>query len=328
MATYKAEFLAHHYERRIRPAAHYSMGWLPVWARVAGVAPRVANAVAGAPVLAPAFKRIAGIDDRRTLPEFAATSLRRWFRGRRPTGSGVRGEVLLWPDTFTTAFAPEIARAAVAVLEDAGWRVVLPKGHVCCGLTWLSTGQLGIAKRILGRSVAALAPYARGGVPIVGLEPSCTAVFRRDAVELLPVGSGVADVRDRTYTLAELLTAHTPGWEPPQIGGRAVVQPHCHQHAVLGFVADERLLAAAGVETTTVGGCCGLAGDFGFARGHYDVSIACAEQQLLPAVRAAPDAAVLADGFSCRTQLADTTGRRAVHLAELLAGVAASAGHV
>jgi Fe-S oxidoreductase len=206
------------------------------------------------------------------------------------------------------------------VLEDAGYRVVIPHSALCCGLTWISTGQLKSAKRILQKTAEELAGELRGGMRMVCLEPSCTAVFRSDAPELLPKDESIALVRDQTRTLAELL-CETTGWVPPRIEKTALVQPHCHQHAVLGFDADQRVMDRVGITATTIGGCCGLAGNFGFEAGHLDVSVACAEHELLPAVRnAAQDTVVLADGFSCRTQLEQTgNGRQAVHLAELLA---------
>jgi Fe-S oxidoreductase len=190
---------------------------------------------------------------------------------------------------------------------------------VCCGLTWISTGQLDGARRQLRRSLRALGPALRAGTPVVGLEPSCTAVLRGDITELLPGDPRARLARDATRTLAELLT-QTPQWTPPDLAGlRAVAQPHCHQHAVMGWHADAALLAQAGAEVTAVGGCCGLAGNFGVERGHYDVSRAVAETALLPAVRAAGDAMVLADGFSCRTQLDQLAQVPGTHLAQLLA---------
>ncbi|MEV0236953.1 FAD-binding and (Fe-S)-binding domain-containing protein [Nonomuraea sp. NPDC050786] len=320
MATYKAEFLAHHYARRLRPAAHYSMGWLPLWARLAAIAPGAVNALTHAPGLAGLLKRLGGIEPRRPLPSFARARFSDSYRRRGPRGTGERGDVLLWPDTFTDNLAPHIAAAAVKVLEAAGYRVLIPPRTLCCGLTWISTGQLGIASRVLRRTLRTLAPLLRQGVPIVGLEPSCTAVFRDDAANLLPHDRDVTRLADQTTTLAELLT-RTDGWQAPHIDREAVCQPHCHQHAVLGHQADEELLDRAGVRRHTVGGCCGLAGDFGFTAGHLEVSLACAEHELLPALReAGPDTVVLADGFSCRTQIQHTApGRRPLHLAELLA---------
>jgi FAD/FMN-containing dehydrogenase/Fe-S oxidoreductase len=313
MATYKAEALHQRYRRRLRPPSHYSLGWLPRWARLASRAPRLVNLTLRARPVAAAAKRLGGIDARRPLPSFAVSAFRSWFAAR-PAGSG--RPVLLWVDTFTEAFAPEVGRAAVAVLESAGYSVRLTPRPVCCGLTWISTGQLDGARRQLRRSLAALAPFLDAGMPVVGLEPSCTAVLRGEAADLLPSASASA-LRSSVRTLAELLQA-TEGWTPPDLSGvTGVAQPHCHQHAVLGWNADASLLRAAGASITSVGGCCGLAGNFGVERGHYDVSVAVAETALLPAARDAE--VVLADGFSCRTQLEQLAGVRGLHLAELLA---------
>jgi Fe-S oxidoreductase len=222
-------------------------------------------------------------------------------------------------DSFTDHFAPEVAFAAVRVLEAAGYRVQVPGADTCCGLTWITTGQLDAARAILGTTVATLAPLAEAGVPIVGVEPSCTAVLRGEALELVG-GPDAERVAGATRTLAELLTG-TAGWTPPALDGLEVVaQPHCHHASVLGWAADAALLERAGARVTRLGGCCGLAGNWGVERGHHDVSVAIAEQQLLPAVRdLGADAVVLADGFSCRTQLDQLSDRQGQHLAELLA---------
>ncbi|MFG3685288.1 FAD-binding and (Fe-S)-binding domain-containing protein [Micromonospora sp. NPDC047740] len=322
MATYKAEFLSHHYQGRLRPRAHYSMGWLPAVATVAARAPRMVNALAQAPGLSQLAKLVGGVDQRREIPVFATESFQRWFARRTPGGDGSRGEVLLWPDTFTNRFHPGIAQAAVEVMEAAGWRVRVPDQAVCCGLTWISTGQLGVAKRVLRRTVDVLRPHLRAGTPVVGLEPSCTAVFRSDARELFPDDEDVSRLRKQTVTLAELLHDHTPGWQPPQLPAHTLIQTHCHQHAILGTAADQAVLAKAGAQPEFLdSGCCGLAGNFGFEAGHYEVSEACAERVLLPAVRDAADTdVILADGFSCRTQVEQgaSAGRTAIHLAELL----------
>ena len=329
MATYKAEVLYQRYRRRLRPAAHYSLGWLPRWAGLASRAPGLANAALRRPALAGLARRLGGIDARRPLPRFAGQSFRDWFTGRagsRPeAAAGV--PVLLWVDTFTDHFTPEVGQAAVRVLEAAGYAVQITERPVCCGLTWISTGQLDGARRQLRRSLDALAPALRAGIPIVGLEPSCTAVLRGEITELLPADSRARQVKTATRTLAELLTS-TGQWQPPDLAGvRAVAQPHCHHHAVMGWHADAALLARAGAEVTAVGGCCGLAGNFGVERGHYDVSRSVAETALLPAVRSvmrgaargAGDAMVLADGFSCRTQLDQLAQVSGIHLAQLLA---------
>ncbi len=337
MATYKSEFLSHHYARRLRPASHYSMGWLPLWSRLASLSPAVVNAVnmlTGSGLQAP-LKRVSGITPERDLPRFAARSLRSSLR-RRPVsqprqGGGGAGvgpvpsspgrRVVLWPDSFTSYLAPEVGLAAVALLEDAGFEVVLPRGPVCCGLTWISTGQLGVAQRVLRRSLRSLDGHLRAGVPVVFLEPSCLAVFRHDGVALLAGDKGAQLARGLTFTLAELLARYAPAWSPPQVGGDALVQTHCHQHAVIGFEADRALMEAAGISATVPdSGCCGLAGNFGFERGHFEVSRAAGERVLLPAVRAAAaDTLIVADGFSCRTQIEQGTDRTPRHLAQVLA---------
>jgi len=317
MATYKAEVLHHRYAGRLRPRTHYGLGWLPRWARLAAVAPGLANRAANG--AGPVAKRLAGIDGRRPLPAFAARTFRGWFRRRSPRPAPGGDPVLLWVDTFTNHFSPEVGVAAVRVLEAAGYAVRIPSRPVCCGLTWHATGQFGPARRVLRRGLAAVSGAVAAGVPVVALEPSCAASLRGDAAELLPAGDLLRAVPPAVRTLAELLTER--GWEPPSLAGlAAVAQPHCHQHAVLGWGADAALLAAGGADVTTVAGCCGLAGSFGMERGHYEVSVAVAENALLPAVRAAgPDAVLLADGFSCRTQLAHLAGRPGRHLAEVLA---------
>ncbi|MEV8503565.1 FAD-binding and (Fe-S)-binding domain-containing protein [Actinoplanes sp. NPDC051475] len=313
MATYKSEVLHQTYRRRLRPRSHYTLGRLPFWARLAGWTPRLANLGVRLPVLGGFLLWLAGVDKRRSVPAFARRPFRRTFR---PAAGGK--PVVLFADSFSDAFSPEVAEATVRVLRAAGYEPRLPSGPVCCGLTWITTGQLDSAKRILSRTVAALAPDARDGVPIVGIEPSCTAVLRSDVHELLPGDEDAAAVAGSVRTLAELLS-QTRGWTPPDLSGVDVVaQPHCHQHAVLGWKADADLLRAGGARVRRLAGCCGLAGNFGVEIGHYEVSVAVAEQNLLPALDAAPDAVVLADGFSCRTQVADLRDRPAVHLAQLL----------
>jgi FAD/FMN-containing dehydrogenase/Fe-S oxidoreductase len=317
MAAFKSEVLHQSYRGRIRPASHYSLGWLPRWAKIASRTPRLANAAMRIPGIGPLSLRAAGVDGRRTIPPFAEQTFRSWFARTGPQRATSGDPVLLFVDTFTNYFAPEVGRATVRVLEAAGCRVQLTDEQQCCGLTWISTGQLTAANKILGRTVAALAESA-GGIPIVGMEPSCTGVLRADAAELL--GSGTAkSVAERTRTLAELLSDR--GWEPPSLEGYPVVaQPHCHHHSVMGWGPDAALLEKAGAHVQRLGGCCGLAGNFGVEKGHYEVSVAVAEQQLLPAVRAAgPSTTILADGYSCRTQLADLTDRRGKHLAQFLA---------
>ena len=277
MATYKAEVLHQTYRGRRRPVTHYSLGRLPLWARAASRAPRLVNAVMRAPGVSRLALGAAGVDRRRSLPAFARRSFR---RSRLAAGPGTGSPVVLFVDTFTDHFSPAVAEAAVRVLEAAGFDVEVMEQQRCCGLTWITTGQLDTARRLLDRLVGVLTPRAEAGIPIVGLEPSCTAVLRSDAVELL--GSPAArSVAAATRTLGELLTE--AGWAPPDLAGRVVVaQPHCHHHAVMGWDTDRALLERANAALTAVPGCCGLAGSFGVEKGHYDVSVAVAEQHLLP----------------------------------------------
>jgi FAD/FMN-containing dehydrogenase/Fe-S oxidoreductase len=321
MAAYKAEVLHQSYRHRIRPASHYSLGWLPRWARLASAAPRLANAAMRVPLVGPAALTMAGVDRRRNIPPFAPKTFRSWF-GANVRDDAPGDEVLLFVDSFTNYFSPEVGVATVRVLQAAGYRPTLTAKQQCCGLTWISTGQLDTARRMLGKTVTTLAASAERGMPVVGMEPSCTAVLRSDAVELVggaDAGSVADLVSKATRTLAELLTER--GWEPPSLVGEQVIaQPHCHHHSVMGWSQDAQLLRTAGAELSRLGGCCGLAGNFGVEKGHYDVSVAVAAQQLLPAVRRAePSTTILADGYSCRTQLEDLSHRRGIHLAQFLA---------
>ncbi|WP_338075035.1 FAD-binding and (Fe-S)-binding domain-containing protein [Kineococcus vitellinus] len=325
MPTYKAEFLDKYYAGRLRPTNHYLLGWLPRWARLATLhrlETKLVNALTSVPALARLARAVGGVDQQRPLPSFAEQTFRSWFAGRERRGEGLRDgqPVLLWVDSFTEHFSPEVGRAAVKLLEHLGFSVQLTGGQVCCGLTWVSTGQLDGAKRQLRASLDAL---GTSEVPVVGLEPSCTALLRDDAAELLPDDPRAHALERRVKTLAELIAEQRPEWVPPRLDPdgpvRAVVQPHCHQHAVMGFAPDAALLAKAGVDAQVLSGCCGLAGNFGAEAGHHEVSVKVAEHALLPALRERGDALVVADGYSCRTQSDDLAGVRPQHLAELLA---------
>ncbi|MFD3971877.1 FAD-binding and (Fe-S)-binding domain-containing protein [Streptomyces cyaneofuscatus] len=322
MATYKAEFLHHHYRGRLRPAAHYALGRLPQWLRLAAPFARPLNALARIRPLAALAKRLAGITPERTIPELATETYSRWLRGRQGTGTHIlpsRRVVQLWADTFTEYLSPQVGRAAVRVLEEATGRTVLPPpSGVCCGLTYVSTGQLDRARAVMRRTLDRIGLLP--GHPLVVLEPSCAATLRTDLPELLPDDPRAAELATSVRTFAQYLEQYAPDWTPPRLDRPAVGQTHCHQHAVLGDAAERRLRERTGLTGELSGGCCGLAGNFGFEKGHWEVSVACAEEQLLPAVRGAePGAEVLADGFSCRTQLDQLAGRRARHLAEVIA---------
>ncbi|MFJ5927460.1 FAD-binding and (Fe-S)-binding domain-containing protein [Kitasatospora sp. NPDC092948] len=314
MATYRSEFLYHHYRFRPRPAAHYSLGLLPLWLRLAHLAPRAANAALRGRLSGALLKRLGGIDPRRALPALPPRRFTSWFRSHRAAHPADLGApaVLLWPDSMSELLDPAPAIAAVQVLERLGFRVQLPTGPVCCGLTLIAGGQLGLARRVIARSRRHLPP----DLPVIGLEPSCTATLRGDWPKLL---DGPLELPARVRTLAEFLDEREVVL--PQLTGPAMTQVHCHQHAVLGTAADQRIAARLGLTNRQLdAGCCGLAGAFGFERGHYEVSVAIAERALLPAVRAAdPDTLLLADGLSCRTQLTQLEpSARPLHLAQAL----------
>jgi FAD/FMN-containing dehydrogenase/Fe-S oxidoreductase len=324
MATYKSHVLHEVYAGKRRPRSHYALGRLPQWARM--TPPRTANRMLRSKVLATLMKKAAGIDPRRSLPQFSEQSLRRSVG--RVADPSTTPDVWLWADSFTDHFGARIGQATLAVLAAAGLDARVIPERACCALTWITTGQLDQACRILGDAIGTLHPYVAAGTPVVGLEPSCLAALRSDAVELLgrgPQADGrAAEVAAGMSTLAEYLGGLVAAgrWSPPDLSGvQVVVQPHCHQASVVGFDADLALLAASGATVRRLGGCCGLAGNFGMEQGHYETSVAIAEHTLLPAVReAGADAVVLADGMSCRVQLADLAGVRALHLAELLDG--------
>jgi FAD/FMN-containing dehydrogenase/Fe-S oxidoreductase len=313
MATYKAEALhqKHDVQGVRRPRSHRLLGRLPRWAaRAAPLAP-LANRMLRLGPVARLARATAGIDQRRSIPAFAPKTLRRSVAAS-VAGSGDTPDVWIWADSFSDHFFPGNGHAAIRYLQSVGLTVRVIPDDACCGLTWITTGQLDEARSIMERTVRTLRPYVDSGVPVVGLEPSCLATLRSDAAEL---AGEILDV----LSLAELVeTRQLP--LPDLTGVEVVAQPHCHHHAVIGWAADQALLERAGATVTRVAGCCGLAGNFGMEKGHYEVSVAVAETHLLPAVRANPDAVVLADGMSCRVQLDDLAGVPARHLAELLAG--------
>jgi len=318
MATYKAEFLAHYYRGRLRPRSAYAMGLVMLWARLAARAPRLVNAASHAPVLSNAIKFAAGLAQERELPRFAEQPFTDWFRTHK-TREPDSPRIILWPDTFNNFFMPQTAIAATEVLESAGFRVELPRQTLCCGRPLYDYGMLGLAKTFLKRILHVLRDDIRAGIPVVGLEPSCVAVFRDEMCNLFPHDLDAARLAKQTFTLAEFL--ERSGWNPPKLHGKALVQRHCHHQAVMGFDADKKILDALGLELTVPdSGCCGMAGSFGYEAGdHYDVSMKCAERTLLPKVReASAETMLIADGFSCREQIEQNSGRTTLHLAEVL----------
>ena len=339
MASYKSEFLHHHYRRRLRPLSHYSLGWLPLWLRLAATVhvPWLVNGVTRSRLTRRVFTRAAGIAAERGIPPLARRSVHAGPQARlaalpaNASTAGAHGRVVLWPDTFNDYLTPDVAHAAVRVLEAAGFEVVLPGRTVCCGLTWHTTGQLDMAKRVLRRSLGAA--ELAGDEPVVVLEPSCATMLREDLRQLLPDDPRAASLAGRVTTLAELLDhigfvapraaelaagatgRRSPQQPPPSASHTATSRPSWDSVRTVASWS-----ATASRSAQELSGCCGLAGNFGAERGHEAISQAVAELELLPALRAAdPETPLLADGFSCRTQIEALSGRRARHLAEVLA---------
>jgi FAD/FMN-containing dehydrogenase/Fe-S oxidoreductase len=319
MATYKAEFLSHYYKGRLRPRAAYSMGLIFWWAQAASYAPGLANFVSQTPVLRNAAKLIGGISQKRSLPPFAKYTFRQWFR-QRPVFNAGSPQVILWPDTFNNYFHPESAQAAVEVLEEAGYQVLVPERNLCCGRPLYDYGMLDLAGYKLGQILDALRPQIGAGIPVIGLEPSCVSVFRDEMKSLLPHDVDAQRLSGKVFTLAEFLVKEAH-FEPPLMAGHAIVQGHCHDKSVLQFKVEEQLLKQMGLSVSIPdSGCCGMAGSFGFESGDkYEVSTTLGERALLPAVRqASPKTLVIADGFSCRTQIQQGTGHLPMHLAQVV----------
>ncbi|MBO0786282.1 MAG: 4Fe-4S dicluster domain-containing protein, partial [Actinobacteria bacterium] len=321
MPTYKSEFRYHHYKsaRRWRPRYAYAFGYIDKAARLASLAPEVINFATQAPGLSWLAKLAGGIDRRRPLPRFAPMTLQAWFRRRGGTANPNGRPVVLFPDTFNNYLHADVGVACVEALEDAGWRVIMPDRHVCCGRPLYDYGFLDSAQRYLHRVLGTLRPYVRDDVPVVGMEPSCLAVFKHELRRMLPHDDDAARLARNAYHFSEFFT--TFGIVPPRLEGKALLWAHCHHRATGGIGPEREQLQQMGLTVRNLqGGCCGLAGSWGFEEGKYDISMDCGEQALLPAIREA-DAGTLivADGFSCKTQIADAgTGRRALHTAQVL----------
>ncbi|HXT14357.1 MAG TPA: FAD-linked oxidase C-terminal domain-containing protein [Gemmatimonadaceae bacterium] len=320
MATYKAEFLSHYYDGHRRPLSAYAFGLMHRWARLAAHAPRFANFFTQTPGLRSLAKAAVSIAPERRIPPFARRTFRHWFKHRK-TPNPSSTPVVLWVDTWNNYFLPDTARAAVQVLEAAGFQVVVPQRPLCCGRPLYDYGMLGTAKKLLRETLDALGPHLRAGTSVVGLEPSCVSVFRDELTNILPNDDDAKRLHDQSFMLGEFLAEHLDHLKLPPMHRKAVVHGHCHAKSILKFDSQSEVLKAAGLEFTVLdSGCCGMAGAFGYEKGeHYDVSVACGERVLLPAVRqSARDALILADGFSCREQIVQTTGVRALHLADAL----------
>jgi FAD/FMN-containing dehydrogenase/Fe-S oxidoreductase len=345
VATYKAEFLSHHYAGRVRPLSAYAFGHIDLWARAASHVPAVANLFTQLPLLRDISKLVAGIPHQRSIPAFAPQTFRKWFHrprrvvadredakafGWRSASSAaiepshaagaLAPEVLLWPDTFNNYFHPETAIAVVEVLEAAGFRVTVPQAHLCCGRPLYDHGMLTRAKKLLLQILDELSPQIAAGIPMVGLEPSCVAVFRDELLNLFPHDPRAQALSRQTFLLSEFLETHAPNFTPPKLNRPAILHGHCHQKSLMRMTAEESILRRVAVDfESPAPGCCGMAGSFGFERDKYEISMQIGELELLPAIRQSPaNTLIIANGFSCREQIAHGTGRRALHLAEVL----------
>ena len=328
VATYKSEFLSHYYEGRIRPRSAYAFGNIDLWARLAAHAPGLVNLTTQLPLLRDISKLVAGIPQQRSIPAFAPQTFKAWFHHRRRSAVSNNASssdaealpVLLWPDTFNNYFLPATARAAVDVLETAGFRVIVPQANLCCGRPLYDHGMLDRAQALLLQILDELSPEIEAGIPIVGLEPSCVAVLRDELLNLFPHDERAQALSRQTFLLSEFLETYAPHVPLPQLNRKAILHGHCHHKSLMKMTAEEAVLRRIGIDFhTPAPGCCGMAGSFGFEPDKYDLSIAIGELELLPAVRQAPaDWLIIADGFSCREQIAQGSPRCALHLAEVL----------
>lgn len=344
MAKWRSETLFRRYQGRPRPLSHYALGWLPRWLRLMAKIPgaaQLANLATKIRPLTQVALKLLHLDTSRALPRFATRSLEKQYPKRqigagkkrlpmsakmRTTSSSTSKPVVIWADSFSRGLDQRGVKAAVRLLSEAGWQVFLAPPDACCGLTWITTGQLKGARRHLERLLERLGPLAANGIPIVGIEPSCTAVLRDDLLELLPADPRALMVREATFTLAEFITTNCPDLRLPDLTGvKVVAQPHCHHYSVMGWEADCTLIEKTGAKLVELQGCCGMAGNFGMEAAHRQMSLAVAEHALLPQLKANPDAIFLADGFSCRTQAETLAGHGGIHLAQLLSAPSATA---
>ncbi len=321
VATYKSEFLYHYYEGSVRPPAAYSMGQIFRWAELASKMPDIANLFTQTPGVSSALKSLGGVTQRRRMPAFAPQTFKTWFAGhqeRTKRKNDQRPTVLLWPDTFNNHFFPHTAKAAVEVLESAGYRVQVPNRSLCCGRPLYDYGFLDQAKHNLEDILDALRPEITAGVPLIVLEPSCASVFRDEMTNILSTNEDAQRLRSQTTLFSEFLA--DINYAPPTLKRKALVHGHCHQKALWGMSADQKLFAKMGLDAELLdSGCCGLAGSFGYEEGHYDISMKIGERVLLPKIREADRGTlIVSDGFSCREQIMHGTRRHGMHIAEVI----------
>jgi FAD/FMN-containing dehydrogenase/Fe-S oxidoreductase len=319
LATYKAEFLSHYHEGRLRPRSHYAFANIDIWARLASAAPGLVNLTTQLPVLRDVAKLAAGVPPGRAIPAFAPQTFRSWF-GQRQQRNLQAAPVLLWPDTFNNYFLPDTAKAAVEVLEAAGFHVLIPRTILCCGRPLYDFGMLDRAKSLLLKILDTLSQEIEAAVPVVVLEPSCAAVFRDELTNLFPDDDRAQRLSRQTFLLSEFLEKKAANFQLPHFSAKALVHGHCHHKSLMKMTDEESVLTKMGVDwSAPAPGCCGMAGSFGFDEDKYELSMAIGELELLPAVRQAPaESLIIADGFSCREQIAQGTDRHALHLAEVI----------
>ena len=319
IATYKSEFLSHYWEGRIRPRHSYAFGHIDKWSRVASLWPGLVNLLASTPGTRELMKAAAGMAPERSIPQFAPETFKTWF-AKRPRRDDLRPKVLLFADTFNNYFLPQTARAAVEVLEHAGYQVLVPMQHVCCGRPLYDHGFLDEAKQYLRHVMRVLAPYVEQGIPIVLLEPSCWSVLRDEIHGLFPEREEARQILESTFLLSEFLVEKA-NYRPPPLPMDAILHGHCHHKALVrGAEHERKLLERMQLNVRVLAdGCCGMAGAFGFEAAKYDISVKIGERALLPAVREAKSTElIVADGFSCREQISQLTTRRPLHIAEVL----------
>ena len=348
MTAYKSEFLAQRYKHRPHPLHHYVFGFADLLARLGSIFPALTNAVLTGPLTSPLIKRIVGVAQERKMPRLAAKNYRKARSSSDETANVRRTSIMqnpatpegqlaspqvppqvvvLWPDTWNNYYHPQTLIAAEKVLTQAGFRVQIPKSHICCGRALYDFGLLGTARAYLAKVFDRMAAEIDAGLPFIFLEPSCASVFRDEALELFPSGplaTRAQRMSNQVWLLADWLAAKAPEWVAGRLQGEQIIlHGHCHHKAIFGGPANEiALLKKAGATVELINSsCCGMAGPFGFEADKIEVSKAIANLSLLPAVNSAAAATIIvADGFSCREQIDQLSNREGMHFAEALAG--------
>jgi FAD/FMN-containing dehydrogenase/Fe-S oxidoreductase len=321
MATYKAEFLSHYYKGRMRPRSAYAFGLISWWAKIASTMPRFVNFLTHAPGLSTLAKWMSGTAQERSIPRFCRQTFRDWYAKREAQQQkSQKMKVILWVDTFNNYFHSEVAQATVEVLEYLGFEVMLPKASLCCGRPLYDYGMLERAKKLLKKILSTMKEEIENGTPIIGLEPSCVAVFRDELVNLFPSDLDAQRLKGQTYLFSEFLVKYAKDFRFKPLNRKALVQGHCHHKSILKFDDEKEILQRLGLDFKILdSGCCGMAGGFGFEKHHYNVSMQVGERVLIPAIRnSSSDTLIIANGFSCREQIIQATGREVLHLAQVV----------